>query len=236
MGRYPCAILLAVAAILSGQPAGAADNDGVDTALVLAFDVSLSVNDSRYNLQKEGTAEAFESDDVAQAIASGRHNAIEVTVMEFSDPDRQTVTIPWTKLTSAADAHEFAARIRGVARSSHGLTGLANALLTAGGLLKSLPSPADRRIIDLSSDGMSNIGTSIEGARDAVVAEGITINGLPILSEEPALGQYYELEVIGGPDSFVEIAQLPANFADAIHRKLARELLLSNKRKPLSLG
>lgn len=200
---------LAVAALwaLGGTAASGAGVEPVDTALVLAVDVSLSVDDGRYRLQKEGIAAAFETRAVIDAIASGRYHAVEVALKEFSDPDRQILVVPWTRVASAAEAAALARRIRAVRRSSQGLTGVADALLAARDLLAEAPYPADRRLVDISSDGMSNIGIPITQARDALLADGITINGLPILSEEPWLETYYTEYVIGGPDAFVEVAR-----------------------------
>ncbi len=199
----------------------------VDTAIVLAVDVSTSVNDERYALQRDGTAEAFATDQVVKAITSGPHGAIEAAVLEFSDPDRQFVVMPWTRIASADEARAFARALHGARRSSHGLTGLTSALLAAQALLAQAPYPADRRIVDMSSDGMCNIGPPVETARDALVAAGITINGLPILTEESWLADYYAESVIGGPDSFVEVAQDIGSFEKAMEQKLKRELLIS---------
>jgi hypothetical protein len=210
------ALLAAAGPVRGGEP--------VDTALVLAVDVSLSVNEERYRLQQDGIAAAFENPDLAKAIAGGPNGAIAVTVMEFSDPDRQFPVIEWTRIASAGEARSLAARIRGVRRSSDGLTGIADALLAAQDLLETAPFPAGRRVVDVSGDGMSNIGTEITEARDRLVAAGITINGLPILSEEPWLASYYSAYVIGGPGAFVIPAEGLDSFASAMKRKLVQEL------------
>ena len=217
--RWCLALCLFISAPAAAEPA--------DTALVLAVDVSLSVNDDRYTLQRDGIATALEAPETTVAIQSGPHHAIELAVMEFSDPDRQFVTIPWIRIASAEDAAAVAKRIRATHRTSHGLTGLADALRVAAAMLHDLPDPADRRIVDLSSDGMSNIGVPMAQARDAAIAGGITINGLPILTEEPWLETYYAEYVIGGPDAFVEVAETEADFLTALQKKLQRELLIS---------
>ena len=205
----------------------AAAADSVDTALVLAVDVSLSVNEERYVLQRDGTAAAIESADFAKAVAGGPNGAVAVTVMEFSDPDRQIVVMPWTRIASAADAAAFAKKLRQVHRSSAGLTGIADALLAAEDLLIDAPWPATRRVVDVSGDGMSNIGPPIDSVRDKLVTDGITINGLPILTEEPWLETYYTLYVIGGPGAFVIVAQDLESFADAMRRKLVAEVTVA---------
>jgi len=225
MRRWSGIVATGLALLLAALPARA--GEPVDVALVLAVDVSLSVNDERYQLQKEGIAAAFESPDLAKAITGGPHGAVSVTVMEFSDPDRQFPVIEWTRVASAEDARHLAARIRQTRRSSDGLTGLADALLAAQELFDESPFAPSRRIVDVSGDGMNNIGTEMTTARDRLVAAGITINGLPILSEEPWLETYYTEYVIGGPDAFVITAQSLDSFAAAMKRKLVQELMVS---------
>ncbi|HLZ66262.1 MAG TPA: DUF1194 domain-containing protein [Aliidongia sp.] len=219
-------LLLAVSAHAAAAPA----DEAVDTALVLAVDVSLSVDAGRYALQRDGTAAAIASPDFAQAVASGPHGAVAVTVMEFSDPDRQISVMPWTRIASAADAQAFAAKLRQVHRSSSGLTGIANALLVADELFGESPWPTTRRVVDVSGDGMSNIGPPVDEVRDRLVADGITINGLPILTEEPWLETYYTLYLIGGPGAFVVVAQDLDSFAEAMRRKLVTEITVAQLR------
>jgi hypothetical protein len=209
-----------LALVLSVLPARAAEP--VDVALVLAVDVSLSVNDARYQLQKEGIAAAFESPDLAKAIGDGPNGAVAVAVMEFSDPDRQFAVVEWTRIASAEDARHLATRIRQTRRSSDGLTGIA-----AQEMFETSPFAATRRVVDVSGDGMNNIGMAITAARDRLVEAGITINGLPILSEEPWLETYYTEYVIGGPDAFVITAQGLDSFAEAMKRKLVQEVKVS---------
>ena len=220
--------------LLAGLPAQAAER--VDAALVLAVDVSLSVDESRYALQKEGIAQAFENPDLAAAIATGAEGAVAVEMIEFSDPDRQIPVIGWTRIASVQDAQDLARRIRAVKRSSHGLTGLADALLAAGSALLDAPYTATRRVVDISGDGMSNIGTEITSARDRLVEAGITINGLPILSEEPWLETYYTEYVIGGPGAFVVPAENLDSFAEAMKRKVLQELVVSFRPLPHHAG
>jgi hypothetical protein len=227
---WQAGVAIALALFLAASPAraeGAAGSEPVDVALVLAVDVSLSVNDERYQLQKEGIAAAFENPDLAQAITSGPNGAVSVSVMEFSDPDRQFPVIEWTRIASAEDAKQLAARIRHVGRSSDGLTGIADALLAAEELFTESPFPAARRVVDVSGDGMNNVGTEMTKARDHLVASGITINGLPILTEEPWLATYYTEYVIGGPNAFVITAEGLDSFAAAMKRKLVQELNVS---------
>jgi hypothetical protein len=223
--------------LLWSAPAMAlADGQSVDTALVIAVDVSLSVDAGRYALQRDGTAAAIASPDFARAATSGPNGAIAVTIMEFSDPDRQIPVVPWTRVASAADAQALADKVRRVHRSSSGLTAIANALLTADEMFGESPWRATRRVVDVSGDGMSNIGPPIDEARDKLVADGITINGLPILTEEPWLETYYTLYLIGGPGAFVIVAQDLDSFADAMRRKLVAEVMVSQLLLPKRNG
>jgi hypothetical protein len=220
----------------SAAPAALADEQSVDTALVIAVDVSLSVDAGRYDLQRDGTAAAIASPDFARAVTSGPNGAIAVTIMEFSDPDRQIPVVPWTRIASAADAQALADKLRQVHRSSSGLTAIANALLTADEMFGEAPWRATRRVVDVSGDGMSNIGPPIDEVRDKLVADGITINGLPILTEEPWLETYYTLYLIGGPGAFVIVAQDLDSFADAMRRKLVAEVTVSQLALPKRNG
>jgi hypothetical protein len=228
--RCSGAIAGALGLLLTVLPARAEEVQGepVDVALVLAVDVSLSVNEERFELQRDGIAAAFENPDLAKAIAGGPNHAAAVAVMQFSDPDRQFAVIEWTRIASAEDARRLAARIRRTNRSSDGLTGIADALLAARQLLDSSPFPASRQVVDVSADGMNNVGTTITTARDELIEAGITINGLPILSEEPWLETYFTEYVIGGPSAFVITAQNLDSFADAMKRKLVQEVMVSD--------
>ena len=153
--RPRASLLLAV--LLLGV-ASAARAETVDTALVLALDVSLSVDEHEYELQRDGIAAAFEDPALMAAVAGGKNHAIDVLVLEWSDPEIQVVTVDWTRVTDAASANAFAAKVRATKRSSQGLTAIGNALMAAGAALERLPDEAARRVIDVSGDGMANIG------------------------------------------------------------------------------
>ncbi|HLJ65558.1 MAG TPA: DUF1194 domain-containing protein [Stellaceae bacterium] len=195
-----------------------------DLALVLAVDVSESVDDQEYELQHEGIARAFENENVIQAIHAGSHGGIEVLVLEWSDRDKQVVTVDWTLVQNASSARAFAAKVRASTRSSSGLTAIGDALLAAKASFLRLPEPAARQVIDISGDGMANIGPDPATVRDVLVAQGVTINGLAILKTEPWLDQYYSVNVIGGPGAFLlQIEDFPA-FVTAIESKLLAEI------------
>jgi hypothetical protein len=211
--------LLTTAALL----AAAAPAAGAGLALVLAVDVSASVTADSYLLQRNGIARAFENPRLAGAI-SAVPGGIEALVLEWSDPDRIAVTVGWTRLADANSADAFAAAVRATKRSSEGLTAIGPALLAAAAALDDTPEPATRRIIDISGDGMANFGLPPTVARDRIVATGISINGLAILTEEPWLEAYYRSSVIGGPGAFVVKARDFRSFADAMFRKLVQEI------------
>ena len=203
------------------QPAVAAK---VDMALVLAVDVSESVDASEYELQHEGIASAFENPQVIGAIKNGADGAIDVLMLEWSDRDKQAIVVGWTRVSDAASGAAFAAKIRAGTRSSNGLTAIGDALLASAAAFKTVPDQPARRVIDLSGDGMANIGPKPDDVRDALMAQGITINGLAILASEPWLDTYYDNDVIGGDGAFLLQVQDFQSFATAIEQKLLAEI------------
>jgi hypothetical protein len=212
---------VAAPALLAGAPAGAAR---VDLALVLAVDVSESVDAEEYELQHEGIARAFETAPLVEAIRGGKRGAIDVLVLEWSDRDKQVVTVGWTRVSDAASAQGFAARVRATQRSSNGLTAIGDALVAAEAALLLVPDEAERRVIDVSGDGMANIGPPPQEIRDRLAAQGITINGLAILKSEPWLDGYYSAYVVGGPGGFLmEVEDFPS-FIAAMQQKLLSEV------------
>jgi hypothetical protein len=213
--RLICAVAVT---ILTAAAAHAAS-----TAVVLAVDVSESVSTERYVLQHEGIARAFENPALIDKIAA-TPGGIEALVMEWSDPEKIAVTVGWTLVKDKASGTAFAAAVRATGRSSHGLTAIGPALLSAAAAFDHMPEPADQRIIDISGDGMANFGVPPTEARDRLVAAGITINGLAILTEESWLEDYYRHNVIGGDASFVIVAQDMNSFAEAMLRKLVEEI------------
>jgi hypothetical protein len=192
-------------------------------ALVLAVDVSASVSADSYLLQRNGIARAFETPGLVNAI-SAIPGGIEALVLEWSDPDRIEVTVGWKRIADTDTAAEFATAVRATTRSSNGLTAIGPALLAAASEFDHLPEPAEQRVIDISGDGMANFGLPPKEARDRVIAAGVSINALAILTDEPWLEGYYRRYVIGGPGSFVVAARDFHSFADAMLRKLAQEV------------
>ena len=211
--------LMTTAALLAKSASGSC----AGLALVLAVDVSASVTADSYLLQRDGIARAFENSGLVSTI-SAVPGGIEALVLEWSDPERIAVTVGWTRLAGADSAAGFAAALRETKRSSEGLTAVGPALLAAAAAFDHAPEPAPRRIIDISGDGMTNFGLPPAAARDRIVAAGISINGLAILTEEPWLEAYYRSNVIGGPGAFVLAARDFRSFADAMLRKLVQEV------------
>ena len=207
--------------ILAASPACATESD---LALVMAIDVSGSIDPDEYRLQHEGIAQAFETPGVLSAIAGGPHGAIDVTVIEWSDRHNQVTIVPWTRVSDQASGAGFAAQVRAALRTSGGLTSIGDALLAAAAAFKTLDDHPARRAIDLSGDGIANIGPKPGDVRDALVAQGITINGLAILQNEPWLSSYYDQNVVGGRGSFLLDVQGYKSFAQAMQEKLIDEI------------
>jgi hypothetical protein len=221
-GSLPSLAAILLLALAPGaHPAGTAP---VDLALVMAVDVSESVDAEEYELQHEGIARAFENPQVQKALRGGAHGAVDVLVMEWSDRDKQVVTVDWTRIDDAASAAAFAARVRATRRSSNGLTAIGDALLAAGAAFERLGDQAERRVIDLSGDGMANIGPPPQAVRDTLNAAGITINGLAILKTEPWLDQYYDMNVVGGEAAFLLQVEDFQSYATAMQQKLLAEI------------
>jgi Protein of unknown function (DUF1194) len=226
--RRLAALLLALAALLAlfggnGTPAQA--QTPVDLQLVLAVDVSGSVNQTRFELQRDGYVAAFRSIRVLDTIRSGPHQAIAVTMVQWTGPALQVHVVPWMRIADSASAEAFAIAVGQAPRQLFGGgTSISGAIDYAVTLLAESPFGASRRVIDVSGDGSNNRGRWVNLARDEAVAAGIRINGLPILSLEPDLDRYYEQNVIGGPGAFVIAARDYEAFADAILKKLITEI------------
>jgi Protein of unknown function (DUF1194) len=209
--------------LLTAEPAVPEDG-AVDVALALAIDVSYSVDSFEHRLQMEGFAQAIQSEEVLRAIQTGRHQRIAVIVYQWSDADRQAVIVPWTVIASKTDAATVGAILsKGALGVKQGGTAIAASLIYGSTLFNTGPA-ADRRVIDLATDGRNNMGRPAHVARDLVVAQGITINGLAISNEWKQLATYLENQVIGGNLSFVEEAKTFDDFGATMLRKLVREI------------
>lgn len=214
------AAALAVHPVHAAGPAA----EAVDVLLVLAIDASGSLSDARITLQREGHARAVQSAPFLDAAAAGFHGRVGLAVVEWSNQDRQHQTVPWTAIGDAVAAQQFAAALVRAPRPIPGYTSVSGAIDFSVGLLARAPFAASRRVIDVSGNGINNDGRPAAVARDAAVAAGITINGLPILDVEEDLERYYTEEVIGGPRAFLVVARDLGSFATAIQRKLVTEV------------
>ncbi|MGP0091746.1 MAG: DUF1194 domain-containing protein [Xanthobacteraceae bacterium] len=207
------------------QPSAAAN---VDLLLVLAVDVSGSVDRTRFDLQRQGYAAAFRDPNVLGAIRSGPLQAIAVAMMQWTGPALQVRAVDWSRLGDEPSAKAFADAIEQAPRALYGGgTSISGAIDGGQALMFESPYEAARRVIDISGDGSNNRGRSVTLARDEAVNAGIGINGLPILALEPDLDRYYEDNVIGGPGAFVIAAKDYESFADAIRKKLITEIAQS---------
>jgi Protein of unknown function (DUF1194) len=200
----------------------------VDLNLVLAVDASGSVNQLRFELQKQGYATAFANLKVLGAIRSGPHGSIAVSMFQWTGQTLQRTVIPWTRLSDEASVGRFASAIAAAPRDLFaGGTSISGAIDYSVAALGVCPFKAGRQVIDISGDGANNRGRPPSAARDVAVALGININGLPILEIEHDLEDHYRNEVIGGPGSFVIPAESFRDFSTAILRKLIREINVS---------
>jgi hypothetical protein len=227
-----------VAALLGGLLlyAGAARADAVDVALVLATDVSRSIDAGEFRLQREGYAAAVTNPRVLTAVQAGTHRAIALCFVEWSGPDEQMVVVDWTVVRDGETAAEFATKLIAAPRSFTGRTSISAGIDFATAQLARSGVEADRRIIDVSGDGTNNAGRPVTDARDAAVSQGIIINGLAIINERPegyffahtqppeGLPAYYKNNVVGGSGAFLQVVKDFTTFGDAITNKLVSEI------------
>jgi Protein of unknown function (DUF1194) len=223
--RRSLQVLTASMVIWSSFTVSAIPEDGrVDLALVLAIDVSYSVDSFEHRMQMEGFGAAVQSPEVVEAIRKGKHQRIAVTIYQWSDEFNQRVLVPWRVIASEADAKKLGDYLAiGRRDVSEGGTAISASLVFGSTLFNTAPL-ADRKVIDLATDGRNNIGRPAHEARDFVVGQGITINGLAVSNEWKQLAGYLEKQVIGGSLSFVEEARSYDDFGSAMLRKLVREI------------
>lgn len=196
----------------------------VDLALCLAVDVSASVDFDEFGLMIGGLAGAFRAADIAAACAAGPRGAIAVSLLFWSSA--QEVALPWQRIDGTAAAAALADAIDACPRIPQpGATGLGPGMAAGLALLGGFPAEAARLVLDVSGDGAHNQGRPPGPVRDIGVAAGVTINVLAVLNEEPDLLGHYEAEVIGGPGAFAMSCADYADFAEAIRRKLRREIV-----------
>lgn len=223
-----------VCLILSGLVArpGAAQDLEVDVELVLAADVSRSMSPIELEIQRRGYAEAIASDDVLGAIGNGMIGQIAVTFVEWAGTDVQRVIVPWTLIDSRAAAEDVAGQISARFDASMRRTSISAALRYSADLFRGNGYRGLRRIIDVSGDGPNNMGDPVLSARALVLADGVIINGLPLMTTDEFsslwgiedLDVYYQNCVIGGPGAFMIPVYDWAEFAMAVRKKLVLEI------------
>jgi hypothetical protein len=220
-------------ALTAPDGAPAAGNDlPVDVELVLAVDVSRSMDEAELRLQRDGYVAALRHPEVAAAIEAGFYGRIALTYVEWGGESEQRIVIPWQAIDGRARAEVAAALLAGRQGDVMHDTSISSALLFSDLLFRNNGFAGTRRIIDISGDGANNWGPAVTSARDAVVQDGITINGLPVTLHpggpggmDPALlAIYYEDCVMGGPDAFVLSVQAPEFLAETIRRKMVQEI------------
>ena len=215
-----------------GPPRAARAAPGaVDIALVLAADVSRSIDPDEARLQREGYRSAVSDPEIVRAIRGGMLGAAALAYVEWSGVEYQRVVLPWARIASQADADAWAEALAKAPSNAVGQTSLWGAIDFSRRVLADCPWEATRRVVDVSGDGENNSGPPAGDARDRAVAEGITVNGLAIMNDRPAFGRssgpldrYYEENVIGGPGAFVVAAADFEAFGAAVKRKLIREI------------
>jgi hypothetical protein len=197
----------------------------VAVQLVLSVDVSGSVSQDRFELQRQGYAAAFRDAQVLQAIQSTSTGSIAVAMVQWTGPSLHVVAVDWTLVSDAATAARLATAIEAAPRALFGGgTSISGAIDYARDMLARAPFQGERRVIDVSGDGSNNRGRPAEDARDDAVRVGVAINGLPILTIEPDLDEYYRRNVIGGPGAFVIAVRRYEDFAATVRKKLITEI------------
>ena len=223
-------LLAAGGALALPAPAWAADP--VDLQLVLAVDVSRSIDEDEARLQREGYRTAMIDPRVVAAVTGGVVGAVAVAYVEWAGMGYQQLVIPWTRIAGPAEATAWSDRLARSPRQSVSWTSISGALAFSRRLLAECPWEGTRRVVDVSGDGPNNNGPPAEDERDRLVADGITINGLPIVNDRPNFGAqpgqglepYYRDSVIGGPSAFLIAAEDFESFGAAIRRKLVQEI------------
>jgi len=218
----------------------------VDMALVLVSDVSRSVDDSEFQMEKTGYAAAFNDPRVLAAIRSGAVGAIAVAYVEFAGPYEVNTVLDWRVVRDAGSARQLTDALEAAPRSFWGRTSISAGIDRAMQLLGENGFEAQRRVIDVAGDGTNNSGRDVSAARDDAVAAGVIVNGLAIINEHPVsytyahvqppggLTEWYRQNVIGGPGAFVVEVREFAAFGEAMTRKLINEIAaLPATRTPL---
>lgn len=231
--RSALSAALLLALLASGEGARA---QNTDLLLVLAADVSRSIDESEFELQRKGYAAALSDPRVLAAIGGGANGKIAVCFVEWSGAGEQLVVVDWTVIGDGEDAGGLSAMLLAAPRSFIGRTSISGAIDFAMERFAAAKPHGNRRIIDISGDGTNNSGRPVTDARDQALAEGVTINGLAIINNRPnpgyafhtqppgGLPEWYRQNVIGGPGAFLHVVEDFRSFADAMTNKLVSEI------------
>ncbi|QRM30790.1 DUF1194 domain-containing protein [Microvirga sp. VF16] len=239
------AFFLLAGDVLAGSPS--VPETQLDVALVIAVDVSSSMESEEQGIQREGFIDAFRSSLVHEAVENGPHGRIAVTYVEWSGVKDQRVIVPWTVIDSPEKARSFSNQLAYQPIRQAGMTSISGIIDHSRKLFEQLGGAPVRRVIDISGDGPNNDGRHVVYARDEAVADGIIINGLPIMfkrasgsTELEDLDLYFKECVIGGVGSFVLPLHDPEQFAMVVRTKIMREIAgIDDKRSlivPTQLG
>lgn len=236
VARFALGVVSLAGIALAALTATARAAEQVDLLLVMAADVSRSIDSAKFDLQRNGYAAALTNPRVIEAIRSGRAGKIAVTFVEWSGSGSQRVIIDWTLIGDNKSAQDFSSQVIEAQRPFADRTSISAGIDFAVAQLERSPFTSERRTIDVSGDGTNNSGGDVGLARDAAAAKGITINGLVILSATPlawnadhtnppgGLANYYRDHVVGGVGAFVMEAENFESFGQAIINKLVAEI------------
>jgi hypothetical protein len=226
-------------ALITPQARAVSAPVAVDAAIVLAADVSRSIDDDEFTLERRGYADAIRSQQLIDAISTGPHGAIALAYVEWAGDGEEKVVVDWAVIRNQADAHAFVAALTAAPRSYLGRTAIGAAIDFSFALFAESAFETSRRVIDVSGDGTNNQGRLVTAARDAAVGAGAVINGLAIFNKKAAemggylalhtnppggLAQYYRDNVIGGDGAFVVQIDDFRTFGEAMMRKLINEI------------
>ncbi|RWD07635.1 MAG: DUF1194 domain-containing protein [Mesorhizobium sp.] len=234
-----CLLLFAMASQAHATDRPADHLAEVDLQLILAVDVSPSMSNVEQRVQRDGYVSAFRHADIATAIKSGERGRIAVLYLEWAGPHQQTVIMPWTIVEGREDALILADRLAALPLTEGRGTSISGALWAARDLFAKSGLRSPRRVVDVSGDGPNNAGAPLDPVRQVLLAEGVTINGLPIalprigwaggfaIYDRSYLQSYFERCVIGGPDAFAIGVTEATMFATAVRLKLVREISMN---------
>ncbi len=233
MSAHSVARILLVPLLIATSAVPGWSKQAVDLELIMATDVSRSIDQDEAQLQRQGIADAFRSKEIIKAISSGFLRRIAVAYIDYSSAFHNKIVIDWRILHNAKTANDFADELLRAPPTYGRRTSISDALELATKMIETNDIEGTRRVIDVSGDGPNNWGGQVNFVRDATIKKRITINGLPIMNDRgrfmsryylPDLDKYYLGCVIGGPGAFMVVANNFKDFARAVRRKLILEI------------